>query len=248
MDIEVLKKLLRSRLEKHNAFVKAVNEAWEYYGCDNAINTYHYPGEDAGNPLRRADNRISHGFYPVLVNQEAAYLFTYPPTFDTGEKGLNDKIKSTLGEQWNKVCQSLSVDASNSTTAWLHVWKDAAGRFRYWPVDARQIIPIYARTLDRELLAVLRRYEDMDDSGGGGPYANTGQPTPAMPTGRRPRRRKNLNPTTAFPFWTWTRVPKRSPMFSGTAGARSLSSSSPTTTSTKTISNRLRGSSTFMTR
>lgn len=166
MDIEVLKKLLRSRLEKHNAFVKAVNEAWEYYGCDNAINTYHYPGEDAGNPLRRADNRISHGFYPVLVNQEAAYLFTYPPTFDTGEKGLNDKIKSTLGEQWNKVCQSLSVDASNSTTAWLHVWKDAAGRFRYWPVDARQIIPIYARTLDRELLAVLRRYEDMDDSGG----------------------------------------------------------------------------------
>ena len=109
MDIEVLKKLLRSRLEKHNAFVKAVNEAWEYYGCDNAINTYHYPGEDAGNPLRRADNRISHGFYPVLVNQEAAYLFTYPPTFDTGEKGLNDKIKSTLGEQWNKVCQSLSL-------------------------------------------------------------------------------------------------------------------------------------------
>ena len=143
MDIEVLKKLLRSRLEKHNAFVKTINEAWEYYGCDNAINTYHYPGEDAGNPLRRADNRISHGFYPVLVNQEAAYLFTYPPTFDTGEKGLNDKIKSTLGEQWNKVCQSLSVDASNSTTAWLHVWKDAAGRFRYWPVDARQIIPVY---------------------------------------------------------------------------------------------------------
>ena len=165
MDIEVIKKLLRARLEKHNEFVKQAEEAWRYYGCDNAINTYHYPGEDAGNPLRRADNRISHGFYPVLVNQEAAYLFTYPPTFDTGEKGLNDKIKSTLGEQWNKVCQSLSVDASNNMAGWLHIWKDAAGRFRYWPVDARQIIPIYARTLDRELLAVLRRYEDMDDSG-----------------------------------------------------------------------------------
>lgn len=165
MDIEVIKKLLRARLEKHNEFVKQAEEAWRYYGCDNAIQTYHYPGEDAGNPLRRADNRISHGFYPVLVNQAAAYLFTYPPTFDAGNKALNDRIKATLGERWNKVCQTLSVDASNNMAGWLHVWKDAAGRFRYWSVDARQIIPIYAGTLDRELIAILRRYDDLDEKG-----------------------------------------------------------------------------------
>ncbi|MCU5830200.1 phage portal protein, partial [Clostridioides difficile] len=34
------------------------------------------------NPLRNADNRISHNFHEILVDEKASYMFTYPVLFD----------------------------------------------------------------------------------------------------------------------------------------------------------------------
>ena len=90
MELEVAKKLISKYTTGHAAFVTRAGVAERYYNDDNDI---HYRKDrnretppDAehplDNPMRTADNKIAIGFYRLLVDQKAAYLFTAPPVFD----------------------------------------------------------------------------------------------------------------------------------------------------------------------
>lgn len=165
MDLETIKRLVREKLPGHAEYIAEANLADAYYDNSNDIEREKRPEPEEQSPLRNADNRVSHNFYQILVDQTASYMFTYPPTFDLGEDALNKRVQATLGDRWQKVCTTLSIEASNHRVAWLHVWRDSANRFRYAPVDGREVVPLYGGTLDRELEAVLRRYTETDDEG-----------------------------------------------------------------------------------
>ena len=58
---------------------------------------------DNADPLRDADNRISHNFHQILVDEKVAYMFTYPVLFDLdGNKELNEKVKDVLGNDFER--------------------------------------------------------------------------------------------------------------------------------------------------
>ena len=165
MEIEVIKKLIKQYTPIHTEFMIKAREGRRYYEGDTDILTKKPVDEEVDNPLRNADNRIPTNWHGLLVDQKAAYMLTYPPTFDVGSKPSNKKIAETLGDEFPKVCKDLCVEAANTSVGWLHVWKDSESKFQYAVVPSEQIIPLYSSDLKKKLIAALRIYESIDDNG-----------------------------------------------------------------------------------
>ena len=168
MDIEAVKKLIKEYAPRHNEFVVKADIAERYYKNKNDIlyqRKAKKEAEEDKNPLRNADNRISHNFHGILVNQKASYMLTYPPLFDVGNETANQKVTDALGDKFQKICKSLCIQASNFTVAWLHYWVGEDKKIHYGIVDSRQIIPVWTDDLERNLSAVLRTYKKVLEDG-----------------------------------------------------------------------------------
>ena len=172
MEIEAIKKLIKENVRGYPSRNVKIRKATMYYENKNDILRKRDPLEEkrkkmkeSENPLRSADNRISHPFHQLLVNQKAAYTMTVPPLFDVDDKGLNDEIVKLLGDMYAKVAKDLCINASNAGVAWLHIWRDENHQnfFRYAVVDSQQIIPVCSKKLSHDLEGVLRIYEDYDE-------------------------------------------------------------------------------------
>ncbi|KSV60340.1 portal protein [Acetivibrio ethanolgignens] len=152
----------------HEKFVKDAIEAKRYYRNENDILTKGARREkeqSEDTPIRSADNRISHNFHGLLVNQKTAYMFTASPLFDIGNPEANKRIANVLGDKYAKVCKDLCINASNASVSWLHYWKDEKGTFKYGVIESEQIIPVWSSDLERELQSVLRVYRRTQDDG-----------------------------------------------------------------------------------
>lgn len=189
-----MKKLIKDKEAELSAFQSKAAIARRYYKNENDILSAKNPLDKVGrsnddNPLRNADNRISHGWHPLLLNQKASYAMSIPPRFDVddGQKDLtffekfkqifsskkgkvkddsiNNDILKLLGNSYFKVAKDLCVDAGNTGISWVHVWRDNVdGFFRYSQVESTQIIPIYSNRLGvKTLEAVLRVYETLNE-------------------------------------------------------------------------------------
>ena len=168
MDIEVIKKLIRKYQSGHTDFVRRAEKTKAYYRNETDIM---FPPlkeeqEKKEKPLRNADNRIPFNFHGLLVNQKASYMFAASPIFDLGNKDANKKLTQFLGDKYPKVCKDLCIEASNCTVAWLHVWKDGKGAWKYAVVPAEQIIPVWTSDLEKELSGVFRSYQSIDEETG----------------------------------------------------------------------------------
>ena len=171
MELEAAKKLIKEYMAGHDDFVRRADIGERYYR--NMTDILFRPKDEKkdkdsdSNPLRNADNRIPHNFHGILVNQKAAYMFTYPPLFDVDREEANKEIAKLLGGLFAKTCKTLCVKASNAGVSWLHYWEDESKKFRYGVVDSREVIPVWTHELDRKLCAVMRTYKDILDDGKG---------------------------------------------------------------------------------
>lgn len=170
MEIQQIKKIISDTREQHIRKIEGIRKNERYYRNKNKILAQGAKKKDRSlddeHPLKNADNRISHSWHRLLLDQKTAYTMTTPPQFDVGNDRMNEEIVKLLGSRYAKVAKELCVNAGNAGIAWLHVWKDEKkGFFKYAPVDSKQIIPVFSKSLDHELLGVLRIYEDFDDQG-----------------------------------------------------------------------------------
>ena len=171
MEVKTMKQLLKNTDGRRIKFANQFDKSLRYYFNKNDI-TNRNNGESKLNesgknePLRRPDNRVSSNFHQLLVDQEAGYVATVPPTIDVEDENLNDEIKDTLGDNFNLRLNQMVVDASNAGVAWLHYWIDDSGQFRYGIVPPDQVVPIYSSDLDRKLLALRRSYKQLDPDTG----------------------------------------------------------------------------------
>lgn len=167
--MEVNSKTIKRLLAGHAEFITRADEAVRYYENRNKIMQKGAKPDvltAEQNPLRLADNRISHDWHRLLVTQKVGYLLTYPPTFDIGSTSANDDIMQTLGDNYAEVSAALGVDASNCGVGWLHYWRGDDGLFRYYTVDPTQVIPVFSDRLGSELVGVLRCYTQLNPSTG----------------------------------------------------------------------------------
>jgi len=167
--VVISSKIIQRHLSGHMNFIRQAETARRYFANQNDIKTDNHVIQRAaeveselGNPLRTADNRISHDWHSLLVTQKVAYALSFPPVFDVGQKSHNARISEILGDHYTSTAVQLGIDASNTGVGWLHYWTDETGAFCYHTVDPVQIIPIFSGTLDSKLIGVLRCYI-MDD-------------------------------------------------------------------------------------
>lgn len=168
MELEYVKKFLREHIAYLSVITAEAATAERYYDVRNDILFYRKKDDDAQelkSQLRSADNRVCSSFYPLLVDQKAAYMFTYPPLFDTGNQASNKKITSVLGDNFPKTCKRLCREASNCGVAWVHIWKDTNGDFRFGILPGTQVIPVMSDDISNELLGVIRTYKKTGDDG-----------------------------------------------------------------------------------
>ena len=146
-------------LTRHTAgldgLLRRASTASRYYLAQNDILFAPKKEEDA---LRGADNRIPHSFYPLLVNQKAAYLFSDPPLFTTGSERGDRLLKKVLGQDFARICKSLCVRASNAGLSWIHYWQDDGGAFRYAPLNGGEVVGVFSEDLDCRMTHAIRVY------------------------------------------------------------------------------------------
>lgn len=171
MEVKAMKDLLLNTDKRRMQFQNRFDKSRKYYLNENDI-TMRNQGESKVNadgkdePLRRADNRVSNNFHQLLVDQEAGYVATIPPSIDVEDDSLNDDIQETLGDNFGLRLNQLVVDAANAGVAWVHYWLDSDGQFRYGIVPPTQVTPIYSSDLDRKLIALRRSYSQLDPDTG----------------------------------------------------------------------------------
>lgn len=171
MDINKIKLIIKNDYERREKILQAK----KYYEHENPIKeTGIVPIESDKNPLRQADNRIAHNFHELLVNEKAAYMFTYPILFDIDDNKnkLNDVIVQMLGDDFESISKNLCIEASNAGVSWLHYWYgvDAEGKkksFEYEMIETEQIIPVYSNNLKKELVSIFRYYPSTEEQENG---------------------------------------------------------------------------------
>lgn len=165
LELETLKQLIKKHIVAHSERVLKIEVAKRYYENKNDILFQEKKTDEAENPLRNADNRISSKFHGLLVNQKASYLFSAPPLFDIKNDAANKKIIEVLGDDYSRTCKNLCINSANAGIGWLHYWIDEESKFQYAEVDTEQIIPIWNKSLKKKLIGVLRVYEELADDG-----------------------------------------------------------------------------------
>lgn len=160
-----MKKLIKKYMPGHSDYVKRCDKAERYYENETDILFGKKKEDEEGNPIRNADNRIPRNFHGLIVNQKAAYAFTTPPTFDVGSIASNKRITEILGDEYEKNCMQLCINAANMVTGWVHYWQGEDG-FEWAVVDSRQIIPIWNKSLKRKLVGIMRVYPEIDEDTG----------------------------------------------------------------------------------
>ncbi len=167
MDIDTMKQLIKKYEPGHSQFMVKCDIAERYYRNQTDILFKDPKKEDEnGNPMRNADNRIPRNFHGLIVNQKASYAFTTPPAFDVGNTSANKQITKLLGDEYEKNCMELCINAANTSIGWVHYWIDEEGKFQWAVVDSSQIIPVWSKNLKQKLIAVLRVYQDLDGETG----------------------------------------------------------------------------------
>ena len=165
MDIQELKNLV-SQYESSpvcREFFKQCKDGERYYGNSNDIKRRPSKvGRD--NPLKTADNRVSHSWHGLLTIQKVNYLFGKDPAIDVKDKVLNKKIKDTLGDEWHKTLLDLATTAANKSLSWLHLWIEE-DMLQYGLVPTEEIIPIFSKDLKKRLEGVIRRFVSFDARG-----------------------------------------------------------------------------------
>lgn len=155
MDINKIKRIIQSDYERR----KQIATEKKYYENDNLIKTTGILPADT-DPLRNADNRVSHNFHQLITDEKVAYMFTNPVLFDVGDKDINKKITETLGDDFKSESAYLCTNATNNKVAWLHYWIDSNNKsFQYAVVETEQCLPKFDGSLKKKLIEFYRYYE-----------------------------------------------------------------------------------------
>lgn len=158
MDINKIKRIILYDAERR----KQIAIEKRYYENDNMI-------KDKGvlpsgtDPIRNADNRVSHNFHQLITDEKVSYMFTNPVLFDVQDKKINEDIVRTLGDDFKSESAYLCTNVTNNKVAWLHYWIEDS-KFQYATVETEQCIPIFDDKLKKKLIGFYRYYSVVEEN------------------------------------------------------------------------------------
>lgn len=105
------------------------------------------------------NNKLNHCFMKTLVDQKVDYVLGKPVKLTCENEQYLNEVQQILQENdFDYILKRLGVQASNNGIAWLQCYIDDKGKFKFIPISAKQIIPLWADDLHTSLKAVIRVY------------------------------------------------------------------------------------------
>lgn len=105
-----------------------------------------------------ANNKLVHGFVRKLTDQKVGYLLSLPFTIQTDNKQYLTQLNEYFTKKFYRMFKNVGKEAINKGKAWLHVYYDEQGQFRFKRIPSEEIIPIWKDAEHTELSAVIRSY------------------------------------------------------------------------------------------
>lgn len=139
-----------------------MKEGQKYYTNNNDINSrkmYRYEDERAVEDETKPNNRLSHSFMKLLVDEKVNYVLSKPFTLDSDNDDYLNKVIEMLGPRFQSTLKKLAKESSNKGIAWLHPYFTENGEFKVKKIPSEQIVPIWKDQDHEELEAVIRFYE-----------------------------------------------------------------------------------------
>lgn len=109
----------------------------------------------------KPNNKVVHPYAQYITDTLTGYFVGEPITYSSNEDINSLKMIFEYNDEQDEN-MSLAKDCSIYGRAWEHLYIDKDGQVRFCVMDPRQIIPVYANTLDNELIAVVRFYPHRD--------------------------------------------------------------------------------------
>lgn len=106
-----------------------------------------------------ANNRIAHPFMRKVVDQKIGYLLGKPMGIETDEGRYQNLLDGIFDKNFMRLLVALGKEAIIKGIAWLHVYYDETGGFKFKRIPSEEIIPLWRDTDHTELDAVIRIYE-----------------------------------------------------------------------------------------
>ncbi|UYP02453.1 phage portal protein [Bacillus subtilis] len=120
---------------------------------------YYYEGGIRKVDTDKPNNRISHNWHKLLVQQKTQYLVGKPITFNAEDENFLKLVNDFVNEDFDDCIQELLKNASNKGREWLHPFVDEEGKFDFIRIPAEEVIPVYETTKKRKLLYAIRYYD-----------------------------------------------------------------------------------------
>lgn len=154
-----LGKIIKDYINENDTSKMNIGE--RYYNNNNDIlnrKMYYWENGSKVEDETKTNNKVSHNWHKLLVDQKTSYLFGKPVNFNADDENFTKDINSLLGEEFDDILQELGKESSNKGVAWLQPYIDEAGQFEFDLIKSQEVIPIWKSNKQKELQAVIRYY------------------------------------------------------------------------------------------
>lgn len=107
----------------------------------------------------KPNNRVVHPFSQYITDTLCGYFMGEPVSYSSEENIDELKLVFEYNDEQNENME-LAKNCSIYGRAWEYIYIDVDGATRFTTIDTKEIIPVYNETIEDELIAIVRFYDE----------------------------------------------------------------------------------------
>lgn len=107
----------------------------------------------------KPNNRVVHPFSQYITDTLCGYFMGEPVSYSSEQDIDELKMVFEYNDEQNENME-LAKNCSIYGRAWEYMYIDTDGAVRFTMIDTKEIIPVYNETIENELIAVVRFYDE----------------------------------------------------------------------------------------
>lgn len=155
MDAETISKKINDFINSKE--YKKMIDGFNYYCTKNQIEKRQFKYWDSVNEKKnddyRSNKKISNNFLSTLIDQKVSYCLSKDVIVD------NFDLSIDINEEIDNVAEEASI----KSIGWNFFYPDQNGNLKNKTIPSECIIPIYDNTIEKNLINIIRLYEDSQD-------------------------------------------------------------------------------------
>ena len=107
----------------------------------------------------KPNNKVVHPFAQYITDTLCGYFMGEPVSYSSKENIDELKMVFEYNDEQNENME-LAKNCSIYGRAWEYMYIDLDGATRFITIDTKEVIPVYGETMDNELVAIVRFYDE----------------------------------------------------------------------------------------